>query len=181
MKQATSAALEKFLLPRMSSEQEADIRNAIETCVYLRNSEGKDSPELALHTIALLGLLEADLTPEEYDRAKGIILGDQSIAQDAAMRTLIGLREYREAAEELRPLLGSDILNYQTPAGLYCAGLRVMGLAVDEAPLDAARSMFRNIRKRGAEQTFRRNVSSSSETSQEEDSPLYGASLSRKA
>ena len=92
MKQATRDTLEKFLQPRMSTQNAAEIRSAIETCVSVRDLEGKDSPEVALRTTALLGLLEDDLTPDEYERAKEIVLGDQSIAQDAAVRVGLEMR-----------------------------------------------------------------------------------------
>lgn len=181
MKQATRDTLEKFLHPRMSTEHASEIRDAIETCVSMRGSEGKDSPELALRTTALLGLLEDDLTPDEYERAKEIVLGDQSIAQDAAIRACLGMRDYRRAVEELRPLLGSEVLNYGTPAGLYCAGLRIMGVAVDEAPFDAARAMFRNVCQQKNAQSLGMDRAPASLQPVEEDSPLHGATPRRRS
>lgn len=181
MKQATRDTLEKFLHPRMSTEHASEIRDAIETCVSMRGSEGKDSPELALRTTALLGLLEDDLTPNEYERAKEIVLGDQSIAQDAAIRACLGMRDYRRAVEELRPLLGSEVLNYGTPAGLYCAGLRVMGTAVDEAPLDAARTIFRQVLRRQNFRSLGMGRAPMPLSDIDKDSPLNGASPRRRS
>ncbi|MFT8802204.1 MULTISPECIES: hypothetical protein [Gluconobacter] len=176
MKQATRDTLEKFLQPRMSTQNAAEIRDAIETCTSARESEGKDSPEVALRTTALLGLLEDDLTPDEYERAKEIVLGDQSIAQDAAVRVGLEMRSWRRAVEELRPLIGNDALNYKTPAGLYCAGLRMMGLAVDEAPLDAARAMFRQVRRQQNFKALGMDRAPMPLSDIDEDSPLHGAS-----
>jgi len=149
MKQATHDALSKFLDSRLSAEATNDVWDVIARCRKIRQEGGKDDPELTLRTSELLRLLEEDLMPDEYDRAKGLILDDYSQAQDrAAIRAVKAMDEHRRAIEDVRPLLGEGILACDDAAGIYRAGLERLGIDAASAPLDAARAMYRQMGSR---------------------------------
>lgn len=170
MKQATRDALKNFLDSRVSSNAITDIWKAIDDCVGVRQREGKDAPELALRTSELLALLVEDITPDEYERAKDMILKDQSVAMDASIRVRTAWREYETALRDVRPLLGDSVTGMDS-ADIYRAGLLHLGVNAQSAPLDAARAMFRQMgQNRGK---YCAPVAP--------DSPLAGASPQRKA
>ncbi|MDF3625781.1 hypothetical protein [Brytella acorum] len=178
MKQATRDALTSFLDSRLSIEGRDDIWRAIDDCVDIRQREGKDSSELALNVVALLGMLEADLTPDEYGRAKSVILEEQTPAQDATIRCLMASREHRKAMDEVRPLVGDDVLACDSTVDIYRIGLERLGLDGSNAPLDAARAMFRSCRQK---EMARWGAGMSTGSAPTPDSPLFGVAARRKA
>ncbi|NHN93396.1 hypothetical protein [Acetobacter sicerae] len=144
MKQSTRDALQSFLDSRLCTDVITDVWKLLDECVDVRQSEGKDAPELALRTSELLALLEEDLTPDEYDRAKGLVLQDQSPAMDAAIRVIRTNRDHQSAINDVKPLLGDEVIGMDS-AEIYRAGLEQLGVNAAQAPLDAARAMFRQM------------------------------------
>lgn len=130
MKKSTAENLQNFLTPRLSSSVMGDVWEAIEDCTSLRDSNGKDDPELAVRLVALLDLLCTDLPADEYERAKKIILetqdSTQALAGDAALRVRAEIQEQRTAQALTRPILGHDMMAMDS-ADMYRAALRKAG------------------------------------------------------